>query len=119
MGTLDQYKDETDNICVIITDGQENASKRFNQKQVFDKIKDFTENKDWMFQYLGANQDAFAVGGSMGITSNMSYGANKEGFQSVYNAMEAQDLSAPPPQFESFDAYKMSKSAGVRSKIMS
>lgn len=30
-------------------------------------IKDMEENHNWKFVYLGANQDAFAVGGAMGV----------------------------------------------------
>lgn len=136
---LEMYKEELDNICVIITDGQENASRRFNQKQVFDKIKIFTDDKGWIFQYLGANQDAFAVGGSMNIAQNQTFSADTAGFKNVYNNMESEvqvqrgyqnykkkardvrskDLSAPPPEFQSFESYKQSKSTTIQKVIES
>jgi len=86
--TLVQYKDELDNICVIITDGQENSSRRFNQKKVFEMITKYTEEKCWVFHYLGANQNAFAVGQSLGIAHNKGYKATTEGFKNIYAEMQ-------------------------------
>jgi len=73
-------------LVVIHTDGYENASEEWNQKQVFDLIQ---EQTDWEFLYLGANQDAMAVGGSMGLSSHqtMNYDANKQGMQVAYAAV--------------------------------
>jgi hypothetical protein len=57
-------------IFVTFTDGMENASKEFSK----DKIKSLIQSREksglWQFLFLGANIDAFAVGGSMGYTSN-------------------------------------------------
>lgn len=53
-------------IVCILTDGMENASKEFNAasvKALIDKAK----ARDWGVVYLAANQDAFAVGGALGI----------------------------------------------------
>ena len=61
-------------LCVIMTDGQENSSKEYD----YDKIRDLIQEKEkdgWNFVYLGANQDAWAVGTSLGIAAHntMSY----------------------------------------------
>ena len=56
-------------IFCIITDGQENSSKEYSNKDIKDLITR-KESEGWMFQYLGANQDAFAVGGGLGFRSN-------------------------------------------------
>ena len=53
-------------VILIATDGAENISKQYDQKQVFDMIK---EKKDlgWTFIYIGADQDSFANAGKVGI----------------------------------------------------
>jgi Mg-chelatase subunit ChlD len=54
-------------VFVVITDGQENASHKFTKRQVKEMIDHQTEKYNWQFIYLGANQDAFAEAGAMGI----------------------------------------------------
>lgn len=56
-------------IFVIITDGQENASVEFNLGQVRKLIEG---QKDWSFLFLGANIDAFAEGGLLGIDAGFT-----------------------------------------------
>lgn len=62
----DKVKDVT-KICVIITDGYENASREYDLKAIKKLVQD-REKKDWRFMYLGANQDAWNVSGEMGIS---------------------------------------------------
>lgn len=54
-------------LCVIITDGKENASEEFTTKDVRDRIRHQQEVYSWNFQFLAADQDAFAAGESIGI----------------------------------------------------
>jgi len=63
-------------LIVILTDGLENASKEYNHRSILDLIQ--KKMKDgWTFVYLGANQDAWAVGRAIGIpggnTFNFTY----------------------------------------------
>ena len=48
-------------------DGLENASVEFSREQVREMIERQQTHYDWQFTYLGANQDAFAEAGGMGI----------------------------------------------------
>ncbi len=58
-------------IFVILTDGQENASRKFTNDAVAQRIKHQTENYGWEFVFLGANFDAFACAQLLNIkTSN-------------------------------------------------
>lgn len=57
-------------LMVIITDGFENASRKFSSSDVKERIKHQTEKYNWEFQYLAANQDAFATGSAMGIAAD-------------------------------------------------
>ena len=128
--TLTQYEKETENVCVIITDGQENSSRKYNRDQVFKMIKKFEEKKEWMFHYLGANQDAFAVGASMNMRSAQTFSADKSGFMGAYNDLEervqnmrgyqgykkkCRDMNEEVEL--SFDNYRAKNMSAVRSKV--
>jgi hypothetical protein len=55
-----------DVLCVIMTDGEENASKEYNRDKIFNLIKEKEKDK-WVFVYLGANQDSWAVCQAIGL----------------------------------------------------
>jgi len=57
---------ESAGIIVIFTDGMENCSKIYTKAHIKDLIEQKTKD-GWTFVYMGANQDAFAEAGSMGI----------------------------------------------------
>jgi len=54
-------------VCVILTDGIENASQTFKSSDLNECISSAKKEYGWTFIYLGANQDAFSVGGSIGV----------------------------------------------------
>ena len=57
---------------VIFTDGEENASTEWTLDGIRKKIEE-KQGDGWAFVYLGANQDAWQVGSSMGVAaSNIS-----------------------------------------------
>lgn len=58
-------------LCMIMTDGLENASTTLTQAAVIKLIREH-ESNGWVFSYLGANQDSWAVASSMGITTRTS-----------------------------------------------
>ena len=74
-----------DVLFIVLTDGEENDSREYNQKQVSDLI--ITKEKDgWTMVYLGANQDswtsAHALGyGNRGTVANFK--ATPEGITEV------------------------------------
>lgn len=54
------------NLVVILTDGEENSSKKYTQED-FKKIKSRLEEKgNWTFVFLGANQDAWLTAQAWG-----------------------------------------------------
>ena len=73
-------------IFVITTDGLENSSKEFKKDQIKEMIERQQEKYDWHFTFLGANQDAFAEAGSLGIRSP---GAAQYSMDKVAAAYEA------------------------------
>lgn len=64
-------KDRPGVIITIMTDGEENASRRFNNEQIKAMVK-AAETADWTFVFLGANIDAFSVGSTFGMTASNS-----------------------------------------------
>jgi uncharacterized protein YegL len=79
-------------IVVTLTDGQENASRVYELKQVAEMVKNHHENLGWEFIFLGANQDAVAVGASMNIPlrSSMTYTATAAAMASVMRSTSTQ-----------------------------
>jgi len=57
---------EEDQVVAIVTDGLENRSARFTRDDVFRLIEE-RRQAGWAFVFLGADQDAYAVGGQMGF----------------------------------------------------
>lgn len=54
-------------ICVIVTDGFENASNLYSLDFIKTQIFNKEQNNNWKFVYLGANQDAFTIGKNIGL----------------------------------------------------
>jgi hypothetical protein len=78
-------------LFVIITDGLENASVEYSRKAVFDMITHQRQKYGWEFIFLGANQDAIAVAGGLGISAGnaVTYTADKLGTSSLNSGLSA------------------------------
>ncbi len=59
-------------ICLIMTDGYENASKEWSYETVKALITQQREQYDWTFMFLGANIDAIDVGARIGVPQDTS-----------------------------------------------
>ena len=57
-------------LCVIITDGQENASREFSTNDVKKRIEHQQNVYQWEFLFLATNQNAFESGSALGIKEN-------------------------------------------------
>ena len=64
-----QVPAESRKLCVILTDGEENASRNYTRSQIFDMIKAY-ENESWTFIYLGADHDVWAAGEYLGVAEH-------------------------------------------------
>lgn len=78
-------------LFVIITDGQENSSKEFKTAQIKEMIERQTKEYNWIFSYLGANQDAWAVGNAIGISKShvLNYVASAGGAAMAWNSLNS------------------------------
>lgn len=76
-------------IFLIITDGEENSSRTFSLEQIKSMVQHQSDTYSWQFVFMGANIDAFATGGGMGIArgSTLSYNATSVGTKSLYRTV--------------------------------
>jgi hypothetical protein len=77
-------------MFVITTDGQENASREFNNLQIKRMVEEFQEKYGWEFLFLGANIDSFSIAADLGIlrSRTANFQANKEGINRHYEAVD-------------------------------
>jgi len=81
---LHQYINEEDNVLVtIITDGYENSSVEWNHQRITQLVEDL-KKKNWLFTYIGANQDALAVAKEMGIDHGMNFMSSAAGTKKMF-----------------------------------
>jgi hypothetical protein len=57
-------------LFVIITDGYENASRKYSLKKVKARIEKQKEEYGWEFIFFGANMDAISEAGKLGIDAD-------------------------------------------------
>ena len=78
-------------IFVIITDGMENASTEFTKTKVKQMISDKQEKSGWDFIYMGANIDAVAEAGAIGVkkANAVTYRNTESGVRANYDAVSA------------------------------
>ncbi len=74
---------------VVMTDGLENASRRFSSREVKDMIRHEQEKYGWEFLFLAANIDAVETAEQMGIRADraVNYHADARGTQVAYEAI--------------------------------
>lgn len=74
-------------IFLIITDGEENSSRKYTLEQVKSMVTHQREKYSWEFVFLGANIDAIAAGTSLGVTASNSVGytASSVGTKALYS----------------------------------
>ena len=79
-------------LCVILTDGLENASKEYTRKQIFSLIKE-CEKEGWRFVYLGADHDVWVAGEDLGIASECRVAFSKSDIGQTFNELSNMNAS--------------------------
>jgi Mg-chelatase subunit ChlD len=76
-------------MFVIITDGEENASREYGAEQVKQMIEGQKSGSGWEFIFLGANIDAVKTAGRFGIDQNraQNFHADQRGVSKSYESM--------------------------------
>ena len=76
-------------LMLIITDGEENHSRyeewsnSYTRNKIMEMIRHQSDVYKWEFVYLGANQDAIAVGCGLGIHSSYNFSGDSAGTQDM------------------------------------
>jgi hypothetical protein len=75
-------------VFVVMTDGQENASRKFGVNRIREMIEHQKTQYKWEFVFLGATIDSYAVGGSIGVqpTNIMNFGPSGQSVNSAYSS---------------------------------
>lgn len=75
-------------VLVIVTDGQENSSRKFSRAHIKERLTKMQESGKWGVIYLGADVDAFTEAGAMGIAAAGTAGFTKstKGMEKMYAA---------------------------------
>ena len=79
-------------LCVILTDGLENASKEFTRKQIYALIKE-CEQEGWRFIYLGADHDVWAAGEDLGVAQECRVAFSKDSIGQTFNELSSMNAS--------------------------
>ena len=85
--TVNTYKNKVGSaMCIITSDGYENASREFKR----DQIKNLIESSGWEFVFIGADIDAYSEASDIGIRSSRIAKSRKsaDGFEDMYDACE-------------------------------
>jgi len=76
-------------LIVIVTDGQENASTKFEKNEIFSMIRKNETKKNWSFIFLGANQDAISESTSLGIKARraLTFAGDANGIRDAFKSV--------------------------------
>ncbi len=85
----DLEKDDRFVVCTILTDGQENSSNKFNQRDVFNLIEEMKATGKWTFRFLATDQDAFESGSKLGIKNCVNFVSTNNGLESLTQKMNS------------------------------
>jgi len=87
INSLGGLKGKKQHVLVVIqTDGLENASKEYDRKKIFDMINE-KKDKGWAFIFLGADQDAYIVSESIGVSRGNTMSYNSQDTQKTLRGM--------------------------------
>jgi len=78
-------------LFLIITDGKENDSREFSRDKVFGIVETVKKDHEWGFTFIGANQDAIAEGGNLGVDrgSSLDFSATAKGVRCMSQSLSS------------------------------
>ena len=87
-------------LVAILTDGEENASRRFTKADVKERIDRQTNVYSWKFVFLAANIDAFATGASLGLQADdcVAFECSEAGLEDVRACFSSRLASMRAPK---------------------
>jgi hypothetical protein len=88
-------------VCIILTDGEENASRYYDFPTIARYIDDLEATERWSFTFIGADIDAWRVGRMLNIKMNKSVSIAKRNMKASMNRLS-----------DAMDMYMSMKSSG-------
>lgn len=81
-------------LIVVVTDGEENASRKLTGLQVADMIRQQRDIYKWEFIFMGSNQDAICAANKLNISAanTMTYASNAVGTQNAFGSLSSNML---------------------------
>lgn len=89
--TIDWYRYEKDVLLVIVTDGQENASREYKHKEVKNLLEEKSKFRGWSYVYLANDLSVAAQGDSIGCQRS-AMSSNCQVSQEAYGDFIQKDL---------------------------
>lgn len=76
-------------LFLIITDGAENASRKYTREQIKSMVTHQKNHYNWEFVFMGANIDAITVGSSLGVDARntLNYAPTAAGTEALYRSI--------------------------------
>lgn len=86
LGNLPLEERPVKTLCIILTDGQENTSKKYSNVKIKEMITEMKNDFNWEFIFLGADENASLTAEIMGISKSNSYAFtnNSDGLKDAY-----------------------------------
>lgn len=103
----DKLKKDDKALVVIFTDGMDNVSKEYTKADIVRIIDTKQLSGKWTFVYLGADQNAWLVSESLGITKGNTVSFDKANIKTVMN--RTADISV---------SYSTSRGGGYQENLM-
>ena len=99
---------------VVVTDGEENASREYRADTVRALVTRQSETYGWDFAFLGANQDAVLTGAALGFDadSSMTYAPSPDAVGSVSRSMSRYMKDVRSSTKRGFDAGERDAAGG-------
>lgn len=97
-------------VFVIVTDGYENASRVFSWQQVQERVQRQDKVYNWLFMYVGCDQDALAEGSKLGLKAghSMTYKRNQHGIDSLGKSLTGKLSAVRGMSAEQYSCYNQS-----------
>jgi len=105
-------------VFAILTDGEENSSKKYNRQKVFNQIATQRDTYKWEFLFLAAGKEAFTAGESLGMakTKMAMFKNDAKGNTASYDALAAYTTAYRGTKGD-FETMELSRSINLQSVV--
>ena len=96
--TVNWFKNEKDVLMVIVTDGADNASKKYTKRDIGNMIEEKKRNNNWSYVYLSNDLSTFNQGNNIGLAQS-SFSTNCVADQGNYGDFIGNKLNSAISNF--------------------